>query len=54
MEAHEVVNHALKVLDTVLRDSPRFTGKINIEVNCNSGGISSVTAHEKKKISISG
>jgi hypothetical protein len=50
MDAVEVSNHVLKVLDIVLKDSPRFTGKIEIEINCNSGGIGSVTAQEKRRI----
>lgn len=52
MEAVEVSNYVLKVTDAVLRDNPRFTGKIEIEINCNSGGIGSVTAQEKRKIEV--
>lgn len=52
MEAVEVSNYVLKVTDMVLRDNPRFTGKIEIEINCNAGGIGSVTAQEKRKIDV--
>jgi len=52
MEAPELANFVMKVADTVLRENPRFTGKIEIEINCNAGGIGSVTAQEKRKIDI--
>lgn len=52
MEAPEVANYVLKVVDTVLRENQRFTGKIEIEINCSSGGIGSVTAQEKRKIEL--
>lgn len=52
MDAVEVSNYVLKVVDSVLRNSPKYTGKIEIEINCNSGGIGSISAHERRKIRV--
>lgn len=52
MDAPEVANYVLKVVDSVLKNSPRYTGKIEIEINCNSGGVGSIAAHERRKIRI--
>jgi len=52
MEAVEVVNAMLKVLDGSLSTKAGFTGRIDFEVNCQNGVIKSVNAIERKVLKL--
>ena len=52
LTAVEVSNKILLVVDEVLRNSPNYTGKIVVDINCKGGSVVSMNAIERREVEL--